>query len=115
MGLFALLLIVFFMIDPERGLAEGAHLRPSSPMIDLRALAKNKSFVLSTVGFTCVTFTAGSLMWWGPEFAFLGEILASIYDFFFKTVNFLKSFRDRYLLVSYLTKKIMYLSSFITN
>jgi len=72
MGLFALLLIVFFMIDPERGLAEGAHLRPSSPMIDLRALAKNKSFVLSTVGFTCVTFTAGSLMWWGPEFAFLG-------------------------------------------
>ena len=84
MGLFALLLIVFFMIDPERGLAEGAHLRPSSPMIDLRALAKNKSFVLSTVGFTCVTFTAGSLMWWGPEFAFLGEILASIYDIFSK-------------------------------
>merc|ERR1712110_519051 len=69
---FALLLIVFFMIDPERGLAEGAHLRPSSPMIDLKALGKNKSFVLSTVGFTCVTFTAGCLMWWGPEFAYLG-------------------------------------------
>jgi MFS family permease len=72
MGLFALLLIVFFMVDPERGLAEGAHLRPSSPMIDLKALGKNKSFVLSTVGFTCVTFTAGCLMWWGPEFAYLG-------------------------------------------
>jgi hypothetical protein len=41
-------------------------------LMDLKALAKNKSFVLSTVGFTCVTFTAGCLMWWGPEFAYLG-------------------------------------------
>ena len=74
MGLLALLLIVFFMIDPERGLAEGAHLRPNSnPLPDLKALGKNKSFVLSTVGFTCVTFTAGCLMWWGPEFAYLGK------------------------------------------
>ena len=78
MGLFALLLIVFLMVDPERGLAEGAHLRPSSPTIDLKALGKNKSFVLSTVGFTCVTFTAGSLMWWGPEFAYLGKKLEKI-------------------------------------
>ena len=72
MGLFALLLIVFFMIDPERGTAEGAHLRPSSPIIDLKALAKNKSYILSCTGFTCVAFTAGCLMWWGPQFAFLG-------------------------------------------
>jgi len=72
MGLVALLLIVFFMIDPERGLSEKSHLRPSSPIVDLIALGKNKSFVLSTVGFTCVTFTAGCLMWWGPEFAYLG-------------------------------------------
>ena len=75
MGLVALLLIVFFMIDPERGLSEKSHLRPSSPIVDLIALGKNKSFVLSTVGFTCVTFTAGCLMWWGPEFAYLGEII----------------------------------------
>merc|ERR1712018_759350 len=73
LGLFALLLIIFFMIDPERGLAEGANLRPSAPIEDLKALGKNKSFMLSTIGFTCVTFTAGSLMWWGPEFAFLGK------------------------------------------
>ena len=75
MGLVALLLIVFFMIDPERGLSEKSHLRPSSPIVDLIALGKNKSFVLSTVGFTCVTFTAGCLMWWGPEFAYLGKII----------------------------------------
>lgn len=72
MGLFAVLLIVFFMIDPNRGQSDGARLRPTSPMVDLVALAKNKSFVMSTVAFTCVTFTAGSLMWWGPEFAYLG-------------------------------------------
>ena len=28
--------------------------------------------MLSTCAFTCVTFSAGALMWWGPEFAFLG-------------------------------------------
>ena len=73
MGLFAIMLIVFFMIDPERGQAEDAHLMPSkNPVTDLKALAKNKSYILSIAGFTCVTFTAGCLMWWGPEFAFLG-------------------------------------------
>jgi len=40
---------------------------------DLLALAKNRSFVLATCGFTCVTFSAGALMWWGPQFAFLGD------------------------------------------
>ncbi len=61
------------MIDPPRGLAEGAQLNPTtSPIGDLKSLAKNKSFVLSNMGFTCVAFTAGCLLWWGPEFAFLG-------------------------------------------
>ena len=91
MGLLAILLIIFFMIDPERGLfcilycytsclftfyflrfnieltklftwkytghADGAHLTPGSPKEDLTALAKNKSYMLSLAGFTCVTFT----------------------------------------------------------
>ena len=89
MGLLAILLIIFFMIDPERGLfcilycytsclftfyflkfnieitklftwkytghADGAHLTPGSPKEDLTALAKNKSYMLSLAGFTCVT------------------------------------------------------------
>ena len=39
---------------------------------DIRSLAKNKSYVLSVVAFTCVTYCAGAMMWWGPNFAFAG-------------------------------------------
>ena len=39
------------------GHADGAHLTPGSPKEDLTALAKNKSYMLSLSGFTCVTFT----------------------------------------------------------
>ena len=39
------------------GHADGAHLTPGSPKEDLTALAKNKSYMLSLAGFTCVTFT----------------------------------------------------------
>ena len=32
------------------------------------SLAKNKSFVFSTLAFTCVTFCTGALSWWGPVY-----------------------------------------------
>ena len=35
---------------------------------DIVSLAKNKSFVFSTLAFTCVTFCTGALSWWGPDF-----------------------------------------------
>ena len=35
---------------------------------DLKSLSCNKSFVLSTLGFTCVSFCTGALAWWGPKF-----------------------------------------------
>jgi len=72
MGAIAVFLIIFGMSDPPRGNADGSHLRPTSVVSDLRALGKNKSFVLSTIAFTCVTYSAGALMWWGPQFAFNG-------------------------------------------
>ena len=34
---------------------------------DIICLAKNKSFVFSTMGFTCVTFCLGALSWFGPD------------------------------------------------
>ena len=34
---------------------------------DLICLAKNKSYVFSTLAFTCVTFVTGALSWWAPN------------------------------------------------
>merc|ERR1719461_1458753 len=72
MGAVAVLLIIFLLVDPERGAADGSRLKPTSPISDLKALLRNKSFVFSTIAFTCVCYAAGALMWWGPNFAFYG-------------------------------------------
>ena len=42
MGAIAVLGIVFGMTDPPRGQADGSHLKPSSPVSDVKALAKNR-------------------------------------------------------------------------
>ncbi|XP_068215167.1 protein spinster-like isoform X2 [Palaemon carinicauda] len=73
MGLLAVLLIIFVMEEPERGGSEGGqHLQATSFWNDLKYLFSNKSFILSTLAFTCVTFVAGALAWWGPLFTELG-------------------------------------------
>jgi len=72
MGALAVFMIVFLMIDPERGAADGSKLKPTSPISDLKSLVRNKSYVFATVAFTCVCYVAGALMWWGPNFAFVG-------------------------------------------
>lgn len=73
MGGFAVLLIIFAMIDPPRGESEGSTaLKATSYKEDVMYLGKNKSFILSTLGFTCVTFVAGALAWWGPIFITYG-------------------------------------------
>ena len=59
MGVIAICCIMFVMVDPPRGESEGSHLQPADVTRDLVSLAKNKSYVLSTIGFTCVTFCAG--------------------------------------------------------
>ena len=64
LGILAIIGLVFFLRDPPRGESEGAGgqdrpLVPKDLKEDLRALARNKSFVLSTCAFTCVTFSAG--------------------------------------------------------
>ena len=35
---------------------------------DLMYLLKNKSYMLSTAAFTCLTFCTGALSWFGPNF-----------------------------------------------
>ncbi|XP_017049497.1 protein spinster isoform X2 [Drosophila ficusphila] len=72
LGIVAVLLIML-MRDPERGHSEGSHnLEATTYKQDIKALLKNRSFMLSTAGFTCVAFVAGALAWWGPSFIYLG-------------------------------------------
>ena len=60
MGLVAIVSIIFLLVDPPRGSSEGSRLRAGrTPMEDLKGLSKNKSFVLSTIAFTCVAFCVG--------------------------------------------------------
>ncbi len=69
LGTVAVLLILFFMEDPQRGESEGhGDLKATTYLTDLKSLAKNRSFVFSTVAFTCVAFCTGALSWWGPKY-----------------------------------------------
>jgi MFS family permease len=69
LGAFAVLGIVFFLKDPPRGESEGHdQLKATSYTEDLKSLMCNKSFILTTLGFTCVTFCTGALGWWGNLF-----------------------------------------------
>ena len=69
LGTIAVLLILFVLVDPPRGEAEGQeHLEASSYSEDIKHLIMNKSFIFSTLGFTCVAFCTGALSWWGPKF-----------------------------------------------
>ncbi|KAH8252731.1 hypothetical protein KR032_001498 [Drosophila birchii] len=72
LGVVAVFLIMLIK-DPERGQSEGSHdLEATTYKQDIKALIKNRSFMLSTAGFTCVAFVAGALAWWGPSFIYLG-------------------------------------------
>ncbi|XP_050427807.1 protein spinster isoform X2 [Adelges cooleyi] len=79
LGMIAVVMILFAMEEPERGQSEGyAHTTSTTSWSeDIKLLTKNKSFMLSTCGFTCVAFVTGSLAWWGPTIMFLGLKLQS--------------------------------------
>lgn len=65
--------LLYFIEEPERGQSEGsAHMETTSYVEDVKDVCKNRSFMLSTAGFTCVAFVAGALAWFGPKFMHLG-------------------------------------------
>jgi len=81
LGMIAVFLILFVMTNPERGESEGkTHLHATSWSRDIKLLMRNPSFMLSTAGFTCVSFVAGALAWWGPHFIYLGLRLQPGYE-----------------------------------
>ena len=77
LNLLALVLLSLFMLDPPRG---EEHKKPSKSSAgsfgqqmkswgeDLVYLVTNKSYMLSTMAFTCLTFCTGALSWFGPNF-----------------------------------------------
>uniref|UniRef100_A0A1B0FH04 Major facilitator superfamily (MFS) profile domain-containing protein n=1 Tax=Glossina morsitans morsitans TaxID=37546 RepID=A0A1B0FH04_GLOMM len=72
LGVIAAILILITK-DPERGESEGGHdLRATAYKEDLKYLMKNRSFVFSTIAFTCVAFVTGALAWWSPTFIYQG-------------------------------------------
>jgi len=76
-GVIAVILIMVFLMDPPRGESEGHQdMQAQTYKEDIVSLAKNKSFVFSTLAFTCVTFCTGALSWWGP--AYIQEGLRSM-------------------------------------
>lgn len=69
LGGVAVLLVLFLLRDPLRGASDGgSDLRPSSLCQDVRSLAHNRSYIWSTLGFTCVTFATGAMSWWAPTY-----------------------------------------------
>ncbi|XP_073995498.1 lysolipid transporter protein spinster isoform X2 [Rhodnius prolixus] len=69
LGAVAVILIAFLMVDPPRGESDGnTGMESTTWKEDINALLRNKSFMLSTGGFTCVAFVTGALAWWGPRF-----------------------------------------------
>ncbi|XP_055328421.1 protein spinster homolog 1-like [Paramacrobiotus metropolitanus] len=68
-GFLAVFLIAFLLQDPPRGSAEGGtSIEPTPWSQDLKSLVINRSFIWSTMGFTCVAFVAGALSFWAPQF-----------------------------------------------
>ncbi|XP_014453729.2 protein spinster homolog 1 [Alligator mississippiensis] len=72
LGVVAVVLLLLVMKEPPRGAVERHG--PPSPLHytswcdDVRALARNRSFVLSSLGFTAVAFVTGALALWAPAF-----------------------------------------------
>ncbi|XP_046735483.1 protein spinster isoform X1 [Diprion similis] len=76
LGILAVFLILSVVQDPVRGEREGgSHIHSTSWTDDIKSLCRNPSFMLSTAGFTCVSFVAGALAWWGPSFIHLALTL----------------------------------------
>nr|AAI10049.1 Similar to spinster-like protein [Rattus norvegicus] len=79
LGVLAVLLLFLVVQEPPRGAVErhsgSPPLSPTSWWADLKALARNPSFVLSSLGFTAVAFVTGSLALWAPAFLLRSRVV----------------------------------------
>uniref|UniRef100_S4RNI8 Major facilitator superfamily (MFS) profile domain-containing protein n=1 Tax=Petromyzon marinus TaxID=7757 RepID=S4RNI8_PETMA len=83
LGLLACVLVVLVVVEPERGAVErhssgggGPAARPRTTWFtDVRMLCSNRSLVLSSLGFTCVSFVSGALALWSPLYLELAGVV----------------------------------------
>lgn len=76
LGLVLLVLMCVVLKEPQRGLAEGGSKEEqiTSYKEDIKELCSIKSYVFSTLGFTCVAFVTGGLSFWTPFFMYKSSL-----------------------------------------
>ncbi|RWS25021.1 protein spinster 1-like protein [Leptotrombidium deliense] len=70
LGVIAVVLTLLFLREPKRGQSDGVmeeHVK-SDIFNDIKYISTVKSYIWSTIGFTCVCFAIGALSWWAPKF-----------------------------------------------
>lgn len=78
LGMTAGTLIFFFVPEPKRGSADqlGGRLKARTPWIcDMRALAKNRSYVFSSLASAAVSFATGAFGMWIPLYLFRAQVV----------------------------------------
>ena len=75
LGLISVGLLLFCVREPQRGESDGGrHLHASSSwLLDVKSLIRIKTYMLSTLGLTAVSFVAGAIGHWTPHLAKVGE------------------------------------------
>lgn len=69
LGVVSVIFLILFLDEPERGQSEEIMPIDNSGILeDMKYLGSVKSYVWSSVGFTCVCFSIGALSWWAPSF-----------------------------------------------
>lgn len=69
LGILSVIILILFLDEPERGQCEEVMpIDNNGPWEKMKYLASVKSYIWSTVGFTCVCFSIGALSWWAPSF-----------------------------------------------
>nr|KAI8753658.1 protein spinster-like protein 1 [Biomphalaria glabrata] len=72
LGVICVILIIVVAVEPQRGMSENSqvHVSNSGLCTDIKDLIANKSFMLSSAGFTCVAFVTGALAFLAPSFMY---------------------------------------------
>lgn len=78
LGIISVVLIMFILKEPARGQSEGViQSEDTEPILEeVKYLTKNKSYIWSTLGFTCVSYAVGALTWWAPNYMELATKVA---------------------------------------